>query len=180
MKHTLSTISLALSVAAIVIALLLFNNKKEIVYVDSLKLISKYKGSKIAKEGYEKKIVVWQANIDTLVSEMNKQILKYEKEKTGMTPKEKKLSEELLENKQQQLESYKQATTENAKKEDQQMTSRIFSEINDFLRKYGEKNGYEFIMAATQAGNIVYAKKGNDITDQVLEKLNSDYQSTRK
>lgn len=180
MKNSLSIISIVLAISAIVISLLLLNNKKQIVYVDSVKLITNYKGSKTAKEGYEKKVAIWQANIDTLMTEMNDQITQYETEKSKMTAREKKLSEELLATKQQQLESYKQATAENAKKEDQQITSRVFGEINDFLKKYGEAHGYEFIMAATQTGNIVYSKKENNITDEVLEKINAEYQTGGK
>ncbi len=180
MKNLLHWGSLILSLAALILALFLFNRKKEIVYVDSLKLISNYKGAKIAKEGYEKKLAVWKANIDTLTAEFNKEATKYEKEKNGMTPKERKLSEELLGNKQQQLENYKQATSDNAAREDKEITGKIFNEINDFLKQYGEKNGFEFIMAATSMGNIVFAKKENDITELVLEKMNAEYQTTHK
>jgi outer membrane protein len=178
--NILSLVAIVLSLAAIAFAAIVYFNKKEIVYVDSMKLITNYKGAKVAKEAYEKKIVVWKANIDTLTMETNREIAKYEKEKSGMTAREKKLSEELIGTKQGQLESYRQATADNAAKEDKEITGKVFSEINDFLKQYGEKKGYEFIMAATNVGNIVFAKKGNDITDEVLKKMNDEYQSTHK
>jgi outer membrane protein len=178
--NILSVVAIVLSLAAIALVSVLYFNKKEIVYVDSMKLITNFKGAKVAKEAYEKKIAVWKANIDTLTMETNREMAKYEKEKKGMTAREQKLSEQLIATKQQQLESYKQATAENASKEDQQITGKVFKEINDFLKQYGEKKGYEFIMAATNVGNIVFAKKGNDITDEVLEKMNAEFQSTHK
>jgi outer membrane protein len=178
--NILSIVAIILSLAAIAMAAVLFFNKKEIVYVDSMKLITNFKGSKVAKEAYEKKISVWKANIDTLAMEANREIANYEKAKNSMSAREKKLSEELITSKQQQLESYRQATAENASKEDKEITGKIFNEINDFLKQYGEQKGYEFIMAATNVGNIVFAKKGNDITDEVIEKMNAEYQSTHK
>jgi outer membrane protein len=178
--NIVSIVSIVLSLAAIAFAAIVYFNKKEIVYVDSMKLITNFKGAKVAKDAYEKKIAVWKANIDTLTMETNREIAKYEKEKKGMSAREQKLSEELIGTKQQQLESYRQATAENASKEDQLVTGKVFKEINDFLKQYGEQKGYEFIMAATSAGNIVFAKKGNDITDEVLEKMNAEYQSTHK
>ncbi len=178
--NIVSIVSIVLSLAAIAFAANVYFNKKEIVYVDSMKLITNFKGAKVAKDAYEKKIAVWKANIDTLTMETNREIAKYEKEKKGMSAREQKLSEELIATKQQQLESYRQAIAENAAKEDQQVTGKVFKEINDFLKQYGEQKGYEFIMAATSAGNIVFAKKGNDITDEVLEKMNAEYQSTHK
>ncbi len=178
--NILSLVAIVLSLAAIVFAAILYFTKKEIVYVDSMKLITNFKGAKVAKDAYEKKIAVWKANIDTLTMETNREIAKHEKEKKGMSAREQKLSEQLIGTKQQQLESYRQATAENASKEDQEITGKVFKEINDFLKQYGEKKGYEFIMAATNVGNIVFAKKGNDITDEVLEKMNAEYQSTHK
>jgi outer membrane protein len=178
--NILSIIAIVLSLAAIAFAAIVYFNKNEIVYVDSIKLIANFEGAKVAKEGYEKKIAVWKANIDTLTMETNREAAKYEKEKKGMSAREQKLSEQLIATKQQQLESYRQATVENASKEDQEITGKVFKEINDFLKQYGEQKGYEFIMAATNVGNIVFAKKGNDITDEVLEKMNAEYQSTHK
>lgn len=178
--NILSLVAIVLSLAAIAFAAIVYFNKKEIVYVDSMKLITNFKGAKVAKDAYEKKIAVWKANIDTLTMETNREVAKYEKEKKGMSAREQKLSEQLIGTKQQQLESYRQATAENASKEDQEITGKVFKEINDFLKQYGEKKGYEFIMAATNVGNIVFAKKGNDITDEVLEKMNAEYQSTHK
>jgi outer membrane protein len=178
--NILSMVAIVLSLAAIAFAAIVYFTKKEIVYVDSMKLITNYKGAKVAKEAYEKKVAVWRANIDTLTLETNREIAKYEKEKSGMTARERKLSEELIGTKQGQLESYRRATADNATKEDKEITGKVFSEINDFLKQYGEKKGYEFIMAATNVGNIVFAKKGNDITDEVLEKMNAEYQSTHK
>lgn len=173
-------VSLALSSLALILSLIVFFRENKIVYVDSLKLITNYKGSKAAREAYEKKAAVWKANMDTLTMEFNRQAARFEKEKTTLTVKEKKLSEELLLNKKQQLDNYRQATAENASREDKEMTTRIFSEINDFLRQYGEKHGYEFIMAATNVGNIVFSKKENDVTEDVLKQLNEEYQSTHR
>src|SRR6266487_697551 len=110
-------VSLVFSVAAISLSLLHFLKKENIVYVDSLKLLSQYKGSVAAKAEYEKKVSVWKANIDTLTSELNNEITKYQKDKLRLTPREKKLTEELIASKQQQLENYKAAISENASKE---------------------------------------------------------------
>jgi outer membrane protein len=173
-------VALVFSIVALTVGLLAYLREDKIVYVDSLKLLTNYNGSKVAKEAYEKKVAVWKANIDTLTKEFNMSAQKYEREKAGMNAREKKLTEELLATKQQQLANYQQATAENASKEDKEVTGQVFNEVNDFLKKYGEDHGYEYIMGATTMGNIVYAKKVHDITDEVLKKLNQEYRPTRK
>lgn len=179
LKHILFIYSsFAIALVALLLAVIVFLKEDKIVYVDSLKLLTNYKGSKAAKEAYEKKVSIWKANIDTLTSEFNTAAQKYEKEKAGMNAREKKLTEELLTAKQQQLANYQQATAENASKEDKEVTAKVFKEVNDFLKKYGEKHGHEYIMGATTMGNIVYAKKAHDITEEVLKELNDQYRPT--
>lgn len=173
-------VSLIFSVAAISLSLYYSLKKENIVYVDSLKLLSQYKGSQAAKAEYDKKVSVWKANIDTLTSELNTEITKYQKDKPKLTAREKKLTEELITSKQQQLENYKAAISQNASKEDQEVTSRVFKEISEFLKGYGERHGYDFILGATNVGNVVYARKGKNITDEVIKELNAQYQTVKK
>jgi len=173
-------ISLGASLVALSVSLLLFFKKENIVYVDSLKLLSQYKGTIVARAEYEKKTSVWKANIDTLTTELNNQISQYQKDKPKLSAREKKLTEDLIVTKQQQLENYKGAITQNATKEDQEVTSRVFKEISEFVKKYGERHGYDYVMGATNMGNIVYARTGKNITDEVVKELNAEYQKGRK
>jgi outer membrane protein len=169
-------VSISFAIAATVISLVALMQTHEIVYVDSLKLFANYKGSLKAKTEYEKKLGQWKANVDTLTSELNNSFAKYEKEKAGMSVKERKLSDELLMTKRQQLDNYRAAVSENASKEDQAITGQVKKEINDFIKKYGESHGYDFIFGLTNTGNLVFARTGKDITDDLLKELNSQYQ----
>lgn len=178
--HGIIYTALGVSVLSLVLSLLFFFKKESIVYVDSLKLVSQYKGAMAAKAEYERKAALWKANIDTLSNELSQTILQYGKDKTKLSVKEKTLTEELIASKQQQLENYKAAISQNAAKEDQEMTARVFKEISEFLKKYGEKHGYDYILGATNMGNVVYARSGRNITEEVLKELNAGFQSAGK
>ncbi|MFZ6011386.1 MAG: OmpH family outer membrane protein [Bacteroidota bacterium] len=145
------------------------------VYVDSAKLVSSYQGMQDTRKVYQQKAAVWKANIDTLASEVQQQIFKYEKESPKMSAKERQLSQELIRTKQQQLAEYQQAMNTKAQQEDATMTKQVVEQINAYLKKYGQDHGYPIIFAATEYGNIAYAKDGLDITEQVLEGLNKEY-----
>jgi outer membrane protein len=162
-------------VGLIVLYVLHFNTKQEIVYVDSGKLLNEYKGLVDARASFKLKATTWQANIDTLTSELQASIQKHEKELSGMSAREKQLSEELLGTKQQQLVEYQRALQEKARQEDMQMTQAVIQQLNAYLERYGKSQNYKIIMAATDAGNIVYAQEGMDITRVVLEGLNAEY-----
>jgi len=153
-----------------------FSQSNDLVYVDSARLLNGYKGMTDARSVFQQKAVVWRANVDTLISEIQNDIKKFEKESAGMTAKERDLSRQLLQTKQQQVADYQKATNDKATQEDNQMTKEVLDEVNLFIKDYGKKKGLRIILAATDYGNIAYAKEGIDITDEILEGLNKKYE----
>jgi len=158
----------------IVVIALQFAKKEAIVYVDSVKLVNGYKGMQAARKEFELKAAAWKANLDTLKNELEGKIKEYELTRAKLSVKEKALTEELLQTKQEQFINYQNIISEKIQKEDQELTTKVLGKVNDYITKYGEAKGYAIIMAATQYGNIVYAEKGMDITEQVLEGLNKE------
>lgn len=163
------------SLVIIIFFIYYFNKGKELVYVDSVQLLSNYKGMADAKKSFQQKAIVWQANIDTLSNELQRRINSYTKEKTHLTAKEKYLTEELIRTKQQQLNEYQEAISLKAQEENTEMSKRVLDEVNNYIRKMGEKRGYKIIFAATEYGNIAHADKAYDITDEVLAGINEAY-----
>lgn len=148
---------------------------QQIVYVNSSKLVGDYKGMQVAREAYKSKAAVWKANVDTLVNEVRGEIMNYEKESRSMTVKERQLSKELIQTKQNQLAQYQQAMNTKAQEEDGKMTNEVLITINNYIKEYGRQHGYQIIIAATEYGNVAYADEGLDITNDVLNGLNDNY-----
>jgi outer membrane protein len=152
-----------------------FTTSSKLVYVDSGKLLNSSKAMQQARSEFKQKAALWQANLDTLSSEFQNQLQKYEKESHSMTAKELSLSRELINEKQNGLTEYRKALSTKAQEEDRKMTTEVLGKINLYLKKYGEANGYKVILAATDYGNLAYADEELDITDEVLEGLNKEY-----
>ena len=168
---TISNIVLALGI----IAFAAFQGKGSVkmAYIQTGKVLNEYNSMIEARKVYQ--AAQWQANIDTLNAEWQRSVQKFQAEEQSMNEKERELSRQLLQKKQQELNNYRQAIQEQATQEDQEMTQKVITEINTFLQEYGKTQGYEIILAATDAGNIVYAVDALDITEEVVEKLNQDY-----
>lgn len=173
-------IILTIALAAIFILQLFtfFNQSSEsstIAYVESSRLLDNYKGMIDARKAFETKAKTWQANIDTLTTDLKTSIQQFERDKKSMTEKEVDLSKQLLKKKQEELNNYKNAIQQKAAQEDNVMTQKVLTELNAYIKQYGEHNEYKIIMAATDFGNIAYASEGVDITDEILEGLNGRY-----
>lgn len=147
-----------------------------IVYVDAIKLLSKYRGMEDAKKELDQRSLNWQANLDTLKKEADKAISEFEASKNLGSVRERQLLEELAKAKQAHVFNYEQTVREQFQKQDQELSKKILEKVNDYIKRYGEEHGYSIVLAATHYGNIAYGNKDLDITEKVLEGLNAEYQ----
>ena len=145
-----------------------------LVYVDVNKLLESYKRTEIVRSEFEKKAKTLQSNVDSLILGWQEDLKTYEKERSKMTKKEISLKQELLNNKQQQISSYQQAIQKQIQEEDKKATQTVINDINDYVKEYGKKKGYEIIFGASGSGNIMYADEGTDLTEKILEGLNNE------
>ena len=147
-----------------------------LVYVDVNKLLESYKRTEIVRSEFEKKAKTLQSNVDSLILGWQEDLKTYEKERSKMTKKEISLKQELLNNKQQQISSYQQAIQKQIQEEDKKATQTVINDINDYVKEYGKKKGYEIIFGASGSGNIMYADEGTDLTEKILEGLNNEFE----
>jgi outer membrane protein len=180
-KYIRLVLDVCLVTSVVVLLVLQYKNTQErMVYVDSARLFTEYKGLEDARTAYEAKTGEWQRNIDTLTAELQQSVQQYEKEYPGMSNKERSQALELVKIKQKQLADYKLAIEEKAGEEDYTITQDVVKKMNTKISEYGEAHNYKIIFSANQSSNIVYAQDGLDITDAILELLNKDYNSTNK
>jgi outer membrane protein len=123
-------------------------------------LLQGYHGATAQHELFQTKAKGWQQRVDSLSTEL--QALSQAPAVTRAT-------------KEQQLLRYRDAIQQQAQQENQRLTKAVLKEINAYLKQYGKEKGYTFILGATEGGNIVYAADGTDITEDVLQGLNAQY-----
>jgi len=165
-----------IAVNIVIASLIVFGGIKyastKVAYVDNNKLIMEYEGSKKAQEEIKVKITNWQANVDTLGSELEQKVKIYQEEQEKLSSKQKQEREEELYNLQQQFYQYREAIQQKMAEEDAKVTGEVVGEINEFVENYAKDNGYLIIFGASGNGNMVYASQSLDITGTILEKMN--------
>jgi outer membrane protein len=171
--QTILTATLLVLVIFMLFSFFVFSSDK-IAYVDSTRLLNGYKAMVEARKEFEKKQATWNANVDTLMKDVQDAIKKYEKTAATGSDKEKQLAKELISGKQKQLYDYQNATRQNAGQEEQRLTQNVLATVNAYLLRYGKKHHYKMILIAAN-GNIAYADTDMDITDKVVEELNKEY-----
>jgi outer membrane protein len=157
----------------LILSFLFLSNREKVVFIDSAKVVNSYSGMIQARKEFQGKSTLWQANLDTLAKEIQVEITNYQRASSGMNAREKELSKELIKTKQKQFEEYQRALREKAQQEDAVATKKVLDEINAYIKSYGETHGYAIVLAATEQGNIAFAKEHLDITEVIIEGLNN-------
>jgi outer membrane protein len=174
-RTTLTTLIIILTASTTYFWYNILNSDDEIAYIELNILLSEYQGMKDARSEFEKRSKTMRANVDTLLLEWEGELKAYEKERKNMSEKENELKQELLRNKQQQINNYSEAIEKKITEEDQVSSQNVINVINEFIMEYGKESGYKFVLGANGTGNVLYADEAINLTKEVLDKLNKEY-----
>lgn len=152
-------------------------SEKKIAYVRSTELVYGFRGMQEAREQYEQKSRMYQANMDTLQRDYQLAFAKFSSESSGLSVQDRQMREKALMAQQESAMQYARSLESKMKEEDQKMTEGVLNQINSFVEEYGRSKGYEIILGTTISGSILYGDEAIDITDEVLKAINKNYQT---
>jgi outer membrane protein len=167
--------ALPVAIIALIVAIATFfipQSTSELVYVDVNKLLEGYDRTKAERDAFEKKATIMKANIDSLLTEWQNELMNYEKERSKMAKKELELKQQQLQYRQQQINNYQEAVQKQIREEEQKMAQTLLNDINDYVSEFGKKSGHRIIFGAQGSGNIMYAEEGVDLTEEILIGIN--------
>lgn len=151
------------------------NKQPQIAYVQSVYLVENYKGTKEAYQVLQKKVVQWQANLDSLKSVYQEAITTYNTNKDKLEKEALMALEKDLLFKQQNLEKYQGIVQQKQAEEDQKLTQGVYAQIDSYLKAYAKEQGYDLVIGANAEGTVLYGSEGFDITEEVLDIINQQY-----
>lgn len=159
-----------LLVGIVSIQLFMLFSKPKIAFVDTSKVYNEFK-LKIELETEFKKIeTARKIVLDSLMIDIK--ALSKEIELSNGKDKEKVMrfssQKERFILKQKQFEEDNQAL---AKK----YTDQTWNQLNQYISDYGEEKGYVYILGANGDGNLLYAQKTNNVSDELITYINNRY-----
>ena len=164
---------------SVIVALSLLNTKVKgadegkLGYIDSSRIRAEFKEFEDAQKKLDKDAQVWEEELQKLKKEVDSLKTEYDKQKLVLSEEKRKEKEKGI----AQAESnYRNSADEvwgpNGKWErrNAELTKPILDKIFLVVEKIATQNNYAFIFDSVK-GNVVYAKKSLDLTEQVLEEL---------
>lgn len=149
-------------------------NEQKTAYVDTTKLIQEYKEMKDVEQEFTSKSDKVKVQLDSLAQSFQTEVQAYQEKMGGMSADQRKEIEDGLMRKQQAIQQQQQMMGNQLRQESDVVIDSIVNKVKDYVKDYGKKNDYTYIFGSNESANIMYAKEGLDITEEILEKLNAD------
>lgn len=146
-------------------------------YVDNTKLIKEYEEMKQVEAKFTKRSERMQQQMDSVARLFQAEVQDYQQRSSSLSTAKRQEEEGALMQKQQRLQQQQQMQGQQLRQESDAVIDSIIVKVKDYVKTYGEDNGYTYIFGSNESANIMYAKEGKDITKEILEKLNADYKS---
>lgn len=167
MKHK---INLSLLIFAAVLFLTSCSNK--IAYIDIDQVFNEF----LMKEELGSDLKKVQNGRDAVLDSMKLELQKFYGEIENSKKEDR--GELILSFQKKERAYYEMA--EDFKARNQELTDdydvQIFARINTLVKQYGDDNKYTIILGANSTGNIMYAQKSANITDDVILYINRKYE----
>ncbi len=123
----------------------------------------------------EEKRAKYEKEFANRATGLQRQIEDFQKTANNMTIAQGRAVEEDLTRKQQNLQQYQQSLTQDLLKEEAKLNKVLYEKVAAFLENYGKENKLDFIFKHSTGGEIWYGDSSMDITNEVIEGLNTAY-----
>jgi len=151
----------------------------KIAYINSDTVLKYYDYLKVSKEKLEEKTKAMDQEYRNRAIGLQNEIQAYQRNVNSMTLGQVKATEEDLGKKQQNLQMYQQNLQQQLMEEEAKLNKELYDRVTNFLGKYGTEKGLQVVMKYDATSDVLYATSGLDISKDVIEGLNKEYQTEK-
>jgi len=156
-------------------------NTEKIVYVNADTLLEKYEYFKDIRARLEEKAKKTQADLQSRSTAFQRDVADYQQKAATMSAAERQSTEERLARKQDELARHNQNASSSFAQEEAEENEKLYARITEYLKKPSKENGYKMVLSySTSSPAVLYADESLEITNEVLEALNADYQKEQE
>lgn len=152
----------------------------KIVYINTDSLLQKYQLSVELNEAFLKKQEDRNTELNIKAKDLDRQKTEFERKVNNggfLNETRAQSAYQDLMKQGQKLQQLQQELTEQAMREQAEVSKQIIDAISTFLKGYCAEKGYDMVLSTVVAGNVLYAQDGFDVTEEVIKQLNEQYKS---
>ena len=146
----------------------------KIGFIDSERIFANYKGTSQAQAEFNNDVQKWQTDVEGRRRELEKMTQEYQSQQLMLSEAKRREREDEISRKRSELDAFVQeiwGTNGKIAQRNEQLTRPIVEKIREILTELARAQSISLVLDATD-GNVVYADRALDLTDEVLERLN--------
>lgn len=147
--------------------------EEKTAFVDSDKLKENYESLATSNKEFDDRQQEMQMELQKEGQGFQQKVEKYQEERESMSQSEQEEREGELMQEQQELQQKQQMQQSLVMQQKQQMEDSLVDVMKGKIKEFADSRNYTYVFG-TGEDNIMYADEGKDITDDVLEELNSE------
>lgn len=153
-----------------------------VAYVNSDTLLANYSLVKEMRDQLQANTTKYENELKNKQSAFEKDAAYFQEQVNKKTISEASAQEVYasLMNEQQKLYDLRERYTSELAKQEFDMNQLLLDSLNNFLNRYNKKMNFDYIFSYNKGGSILTANDSLDITNEVLELLNSEFKVSKK
>jgi|SRR5690606_26794448 len=150
-------------------------NEMKTGFIDNSELIKEYQKRKDIEATFKTRIEKFDKKVDSIGKAFQIEAQEFQAKAATLAQKDAQQQYQVLGQKQQMLQQQFQMEEQTIQKESQTEIDTLISEVRKFVKDYGKKNGYTYILGSNEAGSVMYGEESKDLTKEILDELNKAY-----
>jgi outer membrane protein len=152
--------------------------QEKLAYVDIDEIYKEYTKAKKAEEEITTQSQQMSQQIDEMRIKFQQKVQEYQQNSSSLSDVEKQQKEQELMREQQEIQQNQQMLRQLIQDEGIKKMDKINEDIKSFISDYAKLKGFTLILGnSIQTKAVLYAREGMDITDDIIESLNEEYES---
>ena len=155
-------------------------NQEKTAFVDNGKVVDEYYKLENMRDRYDSKQEALKREVDSLAAPFQKLYDEYMQKRESMSDEKRQQKEQQLRQMQQRIRAKQNQQGQKLQKQRGEEADSLIKIMEDKIATYAKEKGYTYIFGSNQSSNILYGDKSKDITDDVINMLNQDDESSDK
>lgn len=156
------------------------NTQGKTAYIDTSKLLKEYQEAKDIEAKYKAKEDQMSKELETELTKLEAEIDYVKKNAQAKGQEWFQKNAMALQEKEQRLMYVQQGLQQQLSSEYSKEADSLVKNVKQFVKDYGKEKGYDYIYGTNEATNtILYAKDGQEITDEIIKLLNEKYSAKK-
>ncbi|GGH37721.1 membrane protein [Mangrovimonas yunxiaonensis] len=166
---------------ALALFALLFTScqQQKIGFVDNGSLINEYQEKIDIEKKFQTKINAFQKRTDSISKAFQLEAQEFQVNASKLSQKQAQEQYEALGKKQQMLQQKIQFEEQQIQQQSQTEIDSLISKVKTYVKSYGQKHGYTYILGSNEGGSVMFGQDENDLTKTILEELNNAYSAKK-